>query len=68
MKPAAELRARFTAAGLDFSRPAVASCGSGMTACTVALALYLLGKTDVAVYDGSWGEWGNHPDAVAVSG
>ncbi len=68
MKPAAELRARFAAAGLDFDRPAVASCGSGMTACTVALALYLLGKTDVAVYDGSWGEWGNHPDAVAVSG
>lgn len=68
MKPAADLRARFTTAGLDFSRPAVASCGSGMTACTLALALYLLGKTDVAVYDGSWTEWGNHPDAVAVSG
>lgn len=68
MKPADTLRARFTAAGLDFSRPVVASCGSGMTACTLALALYLLGKTDVAVYDGSWTEWGNHPDAVAVSG
>lgn len=67
MKPAAELRARFEAAGFDFTRPAVASCGSGITACTLALALYLLGKDDVAVYDGSWAEWGTHPDAVAVA-
>ncbi|MCR6630701.1 MAG: 3-mercaptopyruvate sulfurtransferase [Magnetospirillum sp.] len=68
MKPAAELRARFEAAGLDFSRPVVASCGSGITACVLALALYLLGREDVAVYDGSWAEWGNHPEAVAVVG
>lgn len=68
MKPATELKARFDAAGLDFTKPVIASCGSGITACTVALALYLLGHKDVAVYDGSWAEWGNHPDAVAVAG
>ncbi|HLO77481.1 MAG TPA: 3-mercaptopyruvate sulfurtransferase [Magnetospirillum sp.] len=68
MKPAGELRARFQAAGLDFSKPTIVSCGSGITACTLALALFLLGHQDVAVYDGSWAEWGNHPDAVAVTG
>lgn len=68
LKPAAELKARFDAAGIDFSRPLVTSCGSGITACTLALALYLLGRTDVAVYDGSWAEWGTHPEAVAVAG
>lgn len=68
MKSAAELKARFDAAGVDFSRPLVTSCGSGVTACTLALALYLIGHADVAVYDGSWAEWGNHPDAIAVAG
>ncbi|MGE5475103.1 MAG: 3-mercaptopyruvate sulfurtransferase [Bacteroidales bacterium] len=68
MKSAAELKARFDAAGVDFSRPLVASCGSGMTACTLALALYLIGYPDTAVYDGSWTEWGDHPDALAVAG
>lgn len=68
MKPAAQLKARFDAAGVDFSKPVVCSCGSGITACTIALALHLLGKTDVAVYDGSWSEWGTHPEAVAVAG
>lgn len=68
MKPAAELKARFDAAGVDFTRPVIATCGSGITACTVALALHLLGHQDVAVYDGSWAEWGTHPEAVAVVG
>jgi thiosulfate/3-mercaptopyruvate sulfurtransferase len=64
MKPASELRARFDAAGVDMTKPIIATCGSGVTACTVALALHLLGHKDVAVYDGSWAEWGNHDDAV----
>jgi thiosulfate/3-mercaptopyruvate sulfurtransferase len=68
MKSAAELKACFASAGVDFSRPLVVSCGSGMSACNLALGLYLLGYTDVAVYDGSWAEWGDHPDAVAVAG
>lgn len=67
MRPAAELKARFDAAGVDMTKPVIASCGSGITACTIALALHLLGHKDVAVYDGSWAEWGNHDDAVAES-
>jgi thiosulfate/3-mercaptopyruvate sulfurtransferase len=53
-----ELAARFTAAGIDPSRPAVTMCGSGVTACALALGLYQLGQTGAAVYDGSWTEWG----------
>ncbi len=42
--------------------PIVASCGSGVTACVAALALHLIGRDDVAVYDGSWSEWGGRDD------
>jgi len=41
----------------------VTSCGSGVTACVLALGLWLLGRDDVAVYDGSWAEWGGRDDA-----
>ena len=60
-KSAAELRAVFTSAGVDLSRPVVTSCGSGVTACVVAFGMHLIGKEDVALYDGSWAEWGADP-------
>lgn len=60
--PEPELRRRFAAAGVDLDRPVVTSCGSGVTASTLALALARLGRDDVAVYDGSWSEWGGRDD------
>lgn len=68
MKPPADLRAAFDAAGLDLSRPITASCGSGVTACVIALAAFLIGKTDVAVYDGSWAEWAERPELPIETG
>jgi thiosulfate/3-mercaptopyruvate sulfurtransferase len=58
LKPAAELRGIFAAAGVEPEKPVVASCGSGVTAGVIALALAVLGRGDAAVYDGSWTEWG----------
>ena len=58
MRPAAALEERFAAAGIDLKRPVVTSCGSGVTAGVLALGLHLLGHRQVAVYDGSWSEWG----------
>ena len=60
--PTPRLREAFASAGVDLERPIVASCGSGVTACTIALGLHLLGHTEAAVYDGSWSEWGARGD------
>lgn len=66
-KQGAELKAVFDAAGVDLDQPLVASCGSGMTACVVAFGANLLGK-HVAVYDGSWSEWGADPATPKATG
>ncbi|QJE72917.1 3-mercaptopyruvate sulfurtransferase [Aerophototrophica crusticola] len=66
--PADTLRDRFKAAGVDLSRPVTTSCGSGITACVLALALYRIGRSDVPVYDGSWAEWGAREDLPLATG
>ncbi|WP_101067064.1 3-mercaptopyruvate sulfurtransferase [Roseovarius salinarum] len=58
MKDAEALRAAFDAAGVELDKPAITTCGSGVTAAIINIALARLGKTDHALYDGSWSEWG----------
>ena len=68
MKSADEMRAIFKAAGVDLSKPAITSCGSGVTAAILCLALERMGKTDYALYDGSWTEWGAFPTVPVETG
>lgn len=68
MLPEKVLRQRFLDAGLELTRPISSSCGSGVTACVLALGLFLLGRDDVAVYDGSWSEWGREGDWPVEAG
>ena len=66
LKSADDLAAAF--AHVDLARPIITTCGSGVTASVLALALARLGRLDVAVYDGSWTEWGGRPDTAVVTG
>jgi thiosulfate/3-mercaptopyruvate sulfurtransferase len=66
LKSAAELRAAFDAAGVSPEMPVITTCGSGVTACILALALAVLGNEHAAVYDGSWAEWSGVAHAPAL--
>jgi len=68
LKEQKELRALFESAGVDLAKPIVTTCGSGVTAATLVLALHVIGMTNCAVYDGSWSEWGARLDAPVETG
>ncbi|MFV0408586.1 MAG: 3-mercaptopyruvate sulfurtransferase [Paracoccus sp. (in: a-proteobacteria)] len=68
MKDAVTLSALFTQAGVDLSRPVITSCGSGISAASLSLALERAGHRNHALYDGSWTEWGAHPDMKIATG
>jgi thiosulfate/3-mercaptopyruvate sulfurtransferase len=64
LKSVAEIRKEFESIGTDFEKPIVTTCGTGVTASVLALGLYCLGHESVAVYDGSWTEWGSRNDTL----
>jgi len=66
--PPDQLERRFRDAGIDLARPVVLSCGSGVSACALALGLAVLGHRNYAVYDGSWTEWGGSRDTPVETG
>jgi thiosulfate/3-mercaptopyruvate sulfurtransferase len=66
--PPAALKEKFAEAGVDLSKPVVTSCGSGITAAVITLALETLGHRDNKLYDGSWSEWGGRSDTPVVTG
>jgi thiosulfate/3-mercaptopyruvate sulfurtransferase len=68
MKPLEELKKAFAGAGVDTTKPIVTSCGSGVSAAVLTLALYRLGVEDTALYDGSWSEWGKADGPAIATG
>ncbi len=68
LRSAVELNEIMRDANLDLNKPIVASCGTGVTACAIMLALDVLGVEDKAVFDGSWTEWGSTPDVPVATG
>lgn len=68
MKDPEVLKEIFEAAGVDLAKPAITSCGSGVTAAVLCLAMERFGKTDHSLYDGSWTEWGAFPTVPIATG
>ena len=68
MKSPDALKAAFAAAGVDLAKPAITTCGSGVSAAILSLALERIGKRDHALYDGSWAEWGMYNDLKVAKG
>lgn len=68
MKQPNTLRTIFNDAGVDLHKPAITTCGSGITAAILSLALERIGKTDHSLYDGSWSEWGMYADLPIATG
>ncbi|OIP87433.1 MAG: 3-mercaptopyruvate sulfurtransferase [Rhodobacterales bacterium CG2_30_65_12] len=68
MKPPAEIKRLFEAARIDLAKPAICTCGSGVNAAILALALTRIGHQRTAVYDGSWAEWGMYDDLNVAIG
>ena len=68
MKPVADLQAVFQAAGVDLSKPVITTCGSGVTAAVLSLALERIGHRNHSLYDGSWSEWGMYEDLAVEKG
>ena len=68
MKAPDALRAEFQAAGVDLERPVITSCGSGITAAVLSLALERIGHRSHSLYDGSWTDWGSFPDLPIATG
>jgi thiosulfate/3-mercaptopyruvate sulfurtransferase len=68
MKSPADLRMAFDDAGIDLGKPVITTCGSGISAAVLSLALERIGKHDHALYDGSWTEWGSYDDLPIARG